>query len=342
MFLMTLRDLQFRARRVGLVTVLVALVLTLLFLMTGLVNQLQNEPADTVAGIGADEWVVAQGVSGPFTAVSVLPLTLGESLGNAQPIVVSRGSLGFDGGETTEIVLVGHIPGELGQPSLRSGVAVTGPGEIVVDESLDRALGETVTVGPGSFTVVGTTSRSTVLAGQGLVFVDLASAQQLAFQNTEVVSGFVVNGPANTGVADVVILSAAEVADDALGPIESAVASIDLIRILLWFVAAIVMGAVIYLTALERERDFAVLKAVGASGASLGGGLAVQAVVVALIASFFGAIAAKLIEPVFPLPVSIPGSALVTVPVVAVIVGLLSALLGVRKVNRTDPAEAFG
>ncbi len=65
--LMTLRDLQYRARRVALVTVLVAPVLTLLYLMTGLVNHLQNEPANAVDGIGADHWVVADGVSGPFT-----------------------------------------------------------------------------------------------------------------------------------------------------------------------------------------------------------------------------------------------------------------------------------
>jgi putative ABC transport system permease protein len=219
-----------------------------------------------------------------------------------------------------------------------AALALLAPEEMVVDESFDRSLGETVTVtvtvGPGSFTVVGTTSRSTVLAGQGLVFVDLTSAPGGVFQNTEVVSGFVVNGTADARVADVVILSANDVVDDALGPIESAVASIDLIRILLWFVAAIVMGAVIYLTALGRERDFAALKAVGAS---LGGGFSVLAIMVALIASFFGTIAAELIEPVFPLPVSIPGSAPVPVPV-----GLVSAILGVRKANRTDSAEAFG
>lgn len=344
MFLMTLRDLQYRAKRVGLVTVLVALVLTLLYLMTGLVNQLQQEPGRTVAGIGASTWIVADGVSGPFTSVSVLPVSLGEAFADvdAQPIVVSRGSLSGDGVEATEIVLVGHVPGALGQPTIASGAAITGPGEIVVDESLDRSPGDVVKVGPAEFTVVGETSDSTVLAGQALVFVDLAAAQQLTFQSNEVASGFVAGGAPAEVVADVVVLSDIQVADDALGPIESAVSSIDLIRILLWFVAAIVMGAVIYLTALERERDFAVLKAVGASGASLGSGLAIQAVVVALIASFVGAIAAKLIEPVFPLPVSIPTSALVTVPLVAVIVGLASAMIGVRKVNRTDPAEAFG
>ena len=121
MFLMTLRDLQFRARRVGVVTVLVALVLTLLYLMTGLVNQLQNEPGDTVARIGANEWIVAEGVSGPFTAVSVLPLALGESLGDVHPVVVSRGSLGFGDGETTEMVLkrsLGERVASVDEPSV--------------------------------------------------------------------------------------------------------------------------------------------------------------------------------------------------------------------------------
>ncbi len=340
---MTLRDLQFRARRVALVTVLVALVLTLLYLMTGLVNHLQNEPGNTVDGIGADQWVVANGVSGPFTSVSVLPLSLGDSLDavDAAPIVVSRGSLGLENGTTTEIVLIGHLPGSLGQPVITNGGPISGPEQIVIDESLELDVGDIVTVGPTEFQVVGETSDSTVLAGLPLVFVDLAPAQQLAFQNPDVVTGFVVDGDP-IDATGATWLSADAVADDALGPIEAAVSSIDLIRVLLWFVAAIVMGAVIYLTALERERDFAVLKAVGASGASLGAGLAFQAVIVALIAAAVGAVAAKSIEPVFPLPVTIPASALITVPVVAVLVGLCSAVLGVRKVNRTDPAEAFG
>jgi hypothetical protein len=220
-----------------------------------------------------------------------------------------------------------------------AALALLAPEEMVVDESLD----------PHSAKPSPSPSPSPSDQGPLLLWAppraalswqvkdsSLSTSLRLrgVFQNTEVVSGFVVNGTADARVADVVILSANDVVDDALGPIESAVASIDLIRILLWFVAAIVMGAVIYLTALGRERDFAALKAVGAS---LGGGFSVLAIMVALIASFFGTIAAELIEPVFPLPVSIPGSAPVPVPV-----GLVSAILGVRKANRTDSAEAFG
>lgn len=348
MLLMALRDLQYRARRVGLVTVLVALVLTLLYLMTGLAHQLQTEPYDSVANIGAPTWILADGVRGPFTAASVVPLAARDQLadgldGLVEPIVVARGSLEIvgPGRETVEIQMIGHRAGVLGEPAITLGSPVGGPGEIVVDDSLDVGIGDEVRIGVDEFTVVGRTSDSTVLAGQALVFVDLAEAQRLAFQNDQVVTGFVSDAPVDD-IDGFSVRTSDEVADETLGPIESAVSSIDLIRILLWFVAAIVMGAVVYLTALERQRDFAVLKAVGASGGSLGFGLALQAVVVALIASLLGAVIAKLIEPVFPLPVTIPPRALVTVPTVAVGVGLLSALLGVRKVNRTDPAEAFG
>lgn len=347
MFRMTLSDLRYRARRVGLVTVLVALVLTLLYLMTGLAHHLKSEPGRAVDRIGASTWILADGVDGPFTAASVLPVSaVGELAevfdGAIEPFVVSRGALlpGPDAAEKVEVQLIGHGIGRLGQPRLTDGVAISGPGEIVLDSSLDVTVGTEVEIGVDRFTVVGLTTDSTVLAGQAFGFIDLDEAQRLAFQNDQVVTGFLADGAAPT-VEGFTFSSADEVADETLGPIESAVSSIDLIRILLWFVAAIVMGAVIYLTALERERDFAVLKAVGASGRSLGAGLALQAVIVALLASLIGAIAAKLIEPVFPLPVTIPASALVTVPLVAVVVGLVSAMLGVRKVNRTDPAEAF-
>lgn len=347
MFRMTLRDLQYRARRVGLVTVLVALVLTLLYLMTGLAHQLQTEPQRAVDGIGASTWILADGVAGPFTAASVLPIEARELLaartdGALEPFVVSRGALAPTPGaaEKVEVQLVGHSVGKLGQPSLTDGEAIGSAGEIVLDASLDISVGTEVEIGIDRFVVVGLTSDSTVLAGQAFGFIELGEAQRIAFQSDQVVTGFVAE-QAVQPVEGFSFNTADEVADETLGPIESAVASIDLIRILLWFVAAIVMGAVIYLTALERERDFAVLKAVGASGPSLGLGLALQAVIVALIASIVGAIAAKLIEPVFPLPVTIPSSALVTVPLVAVVVGLVSAMLGVRKVNRTDPAEAF-
>ena len=48
------------------------------------------------------------------------------------------------------------------------------------------------------------------------------------------------------------------------------VSSVNLIRVLLWFVAAMIIGTMTYLSALERLRDMAVLKAIGASTRQLG------------------------------------------------------------------------
>jgi putative ABC transport system permease protein len=342
MLLLTLRDLQHRRTRVAVVTLLVTLVLTLLFLMTGLVHQLKTESQKMVDSIGADEWIVAEGVSGPITSVSVLPLSMTEELGSGvQPIVVARGTLITPDGSDTETVIFGHIPGQPGSPNPDTGRAPAGGNEVVVDDTLGLEIGDEISIGGVELEVVGTTSDTTVLAGLPFAFVDLGIAQDIAYDTRERVTAFVGDG-ADTLPAGSVSLTADEVADDALGPIESAIASIDLIRGLLWAVAAIVVAAVIFLSAIERSRDFAVLKAVGATGRDLGMGLAIQAVIIALLGSIIAAVIATLVEPVFPLAVDVPPSAYWTVPLVAAVVGLVAASFGVRKVSRTDPAAAFG
>ena len=95
MLFLTVRDLQFRWARTLVVVILVGLVLTLLFLMTGLVHQLQREPHDTVDRIGAEHWIVSRGVSGPFTAVSTLRagVALEFASEGATEVVVARGTL---------------------------------------------------------------------------------------------------------------------------------------------------------------------------------------------------------------------------------------------------------
>ena len=58
-----------------------------------------------------------------------------------------------------------------------------------------------------------------------------------------------------------------------------------MIRILLWLVAALIIGTMTYLSALERRRDVAVLKAIGASTRQLGMSIALQGALVALAAA---------------------------------------------------------
>ena len=69
-------------------------------------------------------------------------------------------------------------------------------------------------------------------------------------------------------------------------PLDGAISSVNLIRVLLWFVAAMIIGTMTYLTALERLRDMAVLKAVGASTRQLATSIALQGALVALLAAW--------------------------------------------------------
>ena len=82
--------------------------------------------------------------------------------------------------------------------------------------------------------------------------------------------------------------------------------AITFIAVLLWIVAALIVGSVIYLSALERVRDFAVFKAVGVSTRAVLGGLALQAVIVALVAALLGAVLSFGLAPTFPMLVVVP------------------------------------
>jgi putative ABC transport system permease protein len=339
-WLLTLRDLQYRRLRVLVVVFLASVVMALLFLMTGLVNQFHHEPFDATNAIGADSWVLAEGTSGPFTSGGTLPSTLVDELGaGARGVVVARGTLmPAQGGADSEVVVIG------GQPvsgALADGRAGESPGEAVVDESAGYDVGDLVQLGPRRFEVVGVTEGTTVLAGLPLVFIELGEAQDLTFQSRDVVSGVLLGAPPAGTPAGTVVRAAEEVAEDALGPLEDAIASVDLVRALLWVVTAVIIGAVVFLSALERQRDFAILRAIGTPRRALLLAVAAQAVLIAIAAAVVAMVLQRLIVPLFPLHVRVPARALWQIPLGAVVAALLAGAAGLRRVASTDPASAF-
>ncbi len=342
MLFLTLRDLQHRAVSTAAVSTVVGLILTLLFLMTGLVHQLEREPYVAASSLGATSWIVRSGVSGPFTAVSTLPAGLSAEVGpGASDVVLARATLGLGDG-TTEVVLIGHEIDRLGQPPVSTGRAVTGPGEIVLDRTAGVELGATVQLGDTPYTVVGWSDDTTVLAGLPLAFVELGQAQDLVYGNRDSISMVLSPDTIDIAPEGTTVLTEDEVGADTLGPIESAAASIDLIRALLWCVAAIVVGAVVYLGVVERTRELAVLKAFGSTSRVLAGGIALRAIVVAGVALVAGTAAATVIEPAFPLAVRLPAAAYWQIPSVMLVVATIVSLVAARRVASIDPALAFG
>ena len=258
----------------------------------------------------------------------------------ASPVVIARSSL-TQNGDAEEVILIGHVPGGLGAPQTSEGRAAQAPGEIVLDVTTGADVGDQVKVAGNPFTVVGLSRRTTLLAGIPLVFMLAADAQELVFQTDQVVSVVLVDGEVSSLPAGLVAVPSAVVAEDALEPLEGAVASVDLVRVLLWLVAAVVIGAVVYLSALERVRDFAVLKAMGVSNRSLVGSLGLQAVLVALGAVGIAAAIQLVLAPGFPLEVTVPDRAFIQIPILAVLMALAAGAAGMARVARADPALAF-
>ena len=72
MWLVSVRDLQFRARRFVIAVVVTSLVFGIALAIDGMRRSVQAETPAIVALFGADRWLVAQGATGPFTTTRVL------------------------------------------------------------------------------------------------------------------------------------------------------------------------------------------------------------------------------------------------------------------------------
>ena len=332
------RDLQFRRYRIVAIVLLVSIVMTLLFLMAGLVGQFNAEPAlATQRAAGDRQWLLADGSSGPFTSSLTVSRDLVDQVEGAEAIITGRGIA-----DEIPVMIIGRSPSNRTEPALTDGRYGTSDAEVVVDSSLGAKTGDTMIVNGQLTTVVGVTNDATVLAGVPMIFTSLSFVQNTLLSGEPVVSGALVDQVPATVPAGLKVMSPQQVRADTLGPLEDAIGSVNLVRALLWLITLIIIAAVIYITALERTRDFAVLKAVGGRDSMLSLSLLAQSVLMTLLATGVAAILQNFVKPLFPMSVRIPSSAWWQIPLAAVLVALIAGMAGVRKVGATSPAEAFG
>ena len=133
-----------------------------------------------------------------------------------------------------------------------------------------------------------------------------------------------------------------DVAADLRRPAKSGKSTIDIVSYLLWIVAAGIIASIVYLTALERTRDVR-----GAEGDRLVerdplGALLLQSIALSLAAAVVAVGLAMLLAPLFPFRMAIDASSYVLLAVLAVVVGTLASVAGLRRAVGVDPALAFG
>lgn len=345
MWLISLRDLQWRRRRFLIAVVATALVFALALVLTGVSASFNNEVSRTVSAFGADRWIVRAGNAGPFTGPTSFPeTTAGEvaaadGVRAAEPIVILGGTTSTP--SLREMNMIGVPPSGFVRPTVVHGRWLGGAGEAVVDDALGLSVGERLDVNGHDFRVVGLVTGVSYFAGQPSAFVDLSDAQAVAFGGQPLATAVLTQGVPRSLPDGFTALTNEDARDNLTRPIVQATQTIAFIRVLLWLVAAGIIAAIVYLSALERTRDFAVLKATGASDRSLLAGLVLQAVILAVGSALASIVLAFALSPAIPMAVEMPVLALVTLPLVAVLVGALASVVAIRRAVRVDPALAF-
>ena len=346
MWLFTLRDLQWRRRRFALGVVGSALVLSLTLLLAGLGSALNGEADRAVQAVGADSWLVREGVSGPFSALSTLPDTVVDQVAKtpgvsqADPLVLAFATTGGD--REVHVTVIGYRPGGMGPPVPVAGRQPSRANEAMVDRATGYAIGDTFTLNGLNLSVVGLVEHMTLRGGVGDVYLNIRDAQSALFKGNRIVTSIVTKGvPSDPSALGLRAVSSADVREDVLRLFSKAFDTIDLLRLLLWVVAIAMLSTTIYLSAGERTADMAVLKAIGVPSGALVLSLAIQALAVSLAAAGLAVVASHLIAPAFPMPIHVAASSSLALIGIAAVVGMISSVAALRGAVGVDPALAL-
>ncbi|MDR6414684.1 FtsX-like permease family protein [Pseudarthrobacter sulfonivorans] len=374
MFL-AIRDIRFAKGRFALMGGVVALVTLLLVLLSGLTAGLGDQSTSAIGKLGAapdggsgsgsrpvDSIVFgAPGTNQPTASFTESEVTFAQAevwaqapgVASAEPLGISQSRLQAGDGGTTNVAVFGvAADGELAPSPVRTGTVVIGS-TVASDLSLD--VGDTATVGGTDLTVTAVVDDQWY-SHTGVVWTALPSWAEVVhlspaaegsqagtvvavtYQDGAVVDEDAANAAART-------VSASRTGSfQALGSFKSENGSLMLMQAFLYGISALVIVAFLTVWTVQRTRDIAVLKAMGASGSYVLRDAITQAALVLLAGAglggtvgVLGGFAAAQAAPFLVTP------ATTLLPVLGIVaLGLASAALAVRRVTTVDPLIALG
>lgn len=167
----------------------VAMLLAIVLVMNGIYQGNIQDGVWLIEHTATDLWVVERGRGGPFNEASRIPpdsyksVAATPGVARASPLALYTAQREIGGREQQFTVIGFDIFGGAGGPGrLAQGRTITAPHyEIVADRKLGLALGERVALGTDHYTVVGITHGAVDSGGNPLVYMALADAQKVQF-----------------------------------------------------------------------------------------------------------------------------------------------------------------
>ena len=337
MWYAAMRDLIWRRRRYAISIAGTALVFGVSLAVTGISDAFPTEINRTFGSLGATAFVIPDDMSGPFTGSHPFdPADLPDGVDPMAYIIQTANPM-----EPEMVAVVGLSPGDA-EPIVGEGGQLAGPDDALVDARSPVAIGATVELAGREFEVAGRVDGMSLHAGMPIVVIPLASFQEALLGGLPMITCGIARGP----VADVPdgyhVVGLSTAREDTMRILGDAASTIGMITVLLWVVAGLIVGSVMYLSAVERTRDFAVFKAIGAPTRAMAGGVVLQAAVLATAAAALGIAVAFVMAPFFPMRVDLSITSVVVLPAIGLTIGLASAVFALRRAVSVDPALAFG
>lgn len=371
------RDIRHNLGRFLLTCFGLSLLLGVVLSMIGIYRGLVEDALTLVRTPAVDVWVVESGTRGPFAESSRVPGDTREAIARLQG-VSAAGSVTYQSietryrGDKLRLYVVGYEPGRLGGPDRIAAGRPIGRShyEMVADRRSGLSLADRLELGRNTFTVVGLTDGQVSSGGDPVIYITLLDSQELQFElappaaRREVARG---TGPGGTDTINAVVarvslnMSPESVAEAARrwkhlsamtqagqetiltrSVVERARKQIGLFTALLLIVSAVIIALILYTMTMDKLREIATLKLIGAPDRTIIGLIVQQALAMGVIGFGFGALLITTIKDYFPRRVVLLPEDGLALAAAVILVCVLSSALGVRLALKVDPATALG
>ncbi len=258
-----------------------------------------------------------------------------------------------------------------GPPAIVAGRQIArGRGEVVADRGSGLSPGAVVEMGGERFRVVGLTERTVSTGGDPLAWITLRDAQELQFrlappaarravsagggiQPQDTLNAVVARLSPHARIEDVALearrwkhlaaLTAAE--QEAVltrSVVERARRQLGMFTAVLLLVSAVIVALIVYTLTMDKMREIATLKLIGAPDRTIVALVMQQAIALGMFGFAGGAALLLSVKDVFPRRVLLGPEEIAGFGLVVLGICLVASLLGVRYALRVDPAQALG
>lgn len=371
------RDIRNNAGRFALTCAGLGMLLGVVLAMIGIYRGMVEDALTLVRAPMADLWVVEADRRGPFAESSRIPGDTREAIERLHG-VVAAGSVTY---MTTDVEraakrlrfqVIGYEPGRPGGPRvlIAGRPLARSHFEMIADRSTGLVPGDTLMLGRNRFTVTGITAGQVTSSGDPVAYVSLLDSQKLQFDlappaarielargsaggSRDTVNAVVARLAPTVSPADVAHsvqrwkhLTAITQAEQELiltgSVVQRARQQIGLFTSILLVVSAVIIALIIYTMTMDKMREIATLKLIGAPDRTIVGMIVQQAIALGGTGFLTGAILITSVKDYFPRRVLLQPEDGLALAGIVLLVCLLASGLGVKLALTIDPAKALG